>query len=253
MALRRVRSVERSSEQPSFWMSFTDLMSALLFVFILAAAALMLQLIESRETFAAQTEEFSDQVSNLREAEEMRADMLVEVQEDLEQQGIEVIVAQNGSVISIPSELLGFDSASYDIEDEYQDVSLAIGTALSEAVQKDGRQQFLDTVFVEGHTDNANYSGLEGTGNWGLSTFRAISLWRLWEDELPAASQLSDLTGPEGQPLFSVSGYGPTRPMNEDQSTESSAAANRRIDIRFTIVRPDSAVLEGIEKDAVIE
>lgn len=234
-------------------MSFTDLMAALLFVFILAAVALMLQLVQAQESLAAQTEEFSSQVSNLRQAEDMRSEMLVEIKDELKAQGIEVIVSQNGSVISIPSELLGFDSASYEIEDEYEDVSLAIGTAIAGAVQRDDRAQYLDTVFVEGHTDNANYSGLEGTGNWGLSTFRAISLWRLWEDQLPASSQLADLSGPEGQPLFSVSGYGPTRPTSEDQTTETGAAANRRIDIRFTIMRPDSSVLEEIEKDVTVE
>ena len=247
MALRRRRSAESASEPPSFWMSFTDLMAALLFVFILAAAALMLQLVQAREGFAAQSQEFSGQVENLRQAENVREEMLMDVQEELHAQGIEVIVSHNGSVISIPSELLGFDRAAYDIDEEYEDVSLAIGTAIADAIADGDRGKYLDTVFVEGHTDNADYEGLEGTGNWGLSTFRAITLWRLWEDELPAESQLSTLTGPDGQPLFSVSGYGETRPTSEDQSTESGASANRRIDIRFTIVRPDSEVLEDIE------
>ena len=253
MALRRRRSADGSSEQPSFWMSFTDLMAALLFVFILAAAALMLQLVQARESFAAQSEEFSSQVSNLRQAEEMRHEMLLDVQDELTAQGIDVIVSQNGDVISIPSELLGFESASYDIDEEYEDVSLAIGTAIADSIKKGDRAQYLDTVFVEGHTDNADFSGLEGTGNWGLSTFRAISLWTLWENRLPAESQLSTLTGPDGQPLFSVSGYGETRPTSEDQTTDSGAAANRRIDIRFTIVRPDSDVLEEIERNAEID
>lgn len=253
MALRRNRSADSPSEPPSFWMSFTDLMAALLFVFILAAVALMLQLIQSQETFASQTEEFSSQVSNLREAENMRSEMLTEIHDELETQGIEVIVSQNGSVISIPSELLGFDSAAYDIDEEYEDVSLAIGRSISDAVRKNDRSQYLDTVFVEGHTDDNDYDGLEGTGNWGLSTFRAIALWRLWEDQLPADSQLAQLQGPADQPLFSVSGYGSTRPMNDDQSTEAGAAANRRIDIRFTIVRPDSGVLEQIERDVEVE
>lgn len=248
MALRRRRSANTAAEPPSFWMSFTDLMSALLFVFILAAVALMLQLVQSRESLAAQAEEFSDQVSDLKRAEDVRAEMLTDIADELRLQGIEVIVSQNGSVISIPSELLGFDRASYEIEDEYEDVSLAIGTAIATAIREDERGRYLDTVFVEGHTDNADYSGLEGTGNWGLSTFRAISLWRLWEDQLPADSQLATLTGPDGQPLFSVSGYAETRPTTEDQSTESGAKANRRIDIRFTIVRPDSQELEEIER-----
>src|SRR5699024_6839783 len=191
----------------------------------------------------------SDQVSDLKRAEDVRAEMLTDIADELRLQGIEVIVSQNGSVISIPSELLGFDRASYEIEDEYEDVSLAIGTAIATAIREDERGRYLDTVFVEGHTDNADYSGLEGTGNWGLSTFRAISLWRLWEDDLPKDEQLAKMQGPDGQPLFSVSGYGETRPMNDNQSTDAGAAANRRIDIRFTILRADSDQLKEIERE----
>ena len=34
------------------------------------------------------------------------------------------------------------------------------------------------TIFIEGHTDNRPLQGFMGKGNWGLSTFRAISLWQ---------------------------------------------------------------------------
>ena len=51
-----------------------------------------------------------------------------------------------------------------------------------------------------------------------------------------------------GQPLFSVSGYSATRPVNTQQLTEDELRANRRIDIRFTIRRPDSADYEATRK-----
>ena len=175
--------------------------------------------------------------------------MLEEIHDQLESQGIEVVVAQNGSVISIPNDSLGFDRGSYEIKKQYKNKSLAIGKVIATAIEQHKGTEFLDTVFVEGHTDNANYKGLEGTGNWGLSTFRAISLWKLWEDDLPSNEQLAKMQGPDGNPLFSVSGYGETRPMNDDQSTDAGAAANRRIDIRFTIMRADSDQLKEIERE----
>src|SRR5699024_9435645 len=182
-------------------------------------------------------------------AENIRKSMLDEIQKDLESEGIEVIVSQNGSVISIPNDLLGFDSGSYDIKEKYEAKSLTIGTIIAREIEEHDGEEFLDTVFVEGHTDNAKYQGLEGTGNWGLSTFRAISLWKLWEEELPSDQQLETMQGPEGQPLFSVSGYSDTRPVNANQSTDLGAAANRRIDIRCTSVRADSDTLKEIERE----
>ncbi|MCM1011828.1 MULTISPECIES: OmpA family protein [unclassified Brevibacterium] len=224
-------------------------MTGVLFVFILVVVVLAIQLMQAQKDFKAQTDDLSEQIENSSKAETIRKDMLDEIRDQLESQGIEVVVAQNGSVISIPNDSLGFDRGSYEIKEQYKDESLAIGKVIATAIEQHNGAKFLDTVFVEGHTDNANYEGLEGTGNWGLSTFRAISLWKLWEDDLPSNEQLAKMQGPDGNPLFSVSGYGETRPMNDDQSTDAGAAANRRIDIRFTIMRADSDQLKEIERE----
>lgn len=250
MALTRARrSSADGSKETNYWSSFTDVMTGVLFVFILVVVVLAIQLMQAQKDFKAQTDDLSEQIANSSKAETIRKDMLDEIQDQLKSQGIEVVVAQNGSVISIPNDSLGFDRGSYEIKKQYEAKSLAIGKVIATAIEQHEGTEFLDTVFVEGHTDNADYKGLEGTGNWGLSTFRAISLWKLWEDDLPKDEQLAKMQGPDGQPLFSVSGYGETRPMNDNQSTDAGAAANRRIDIRFTIMRADSDQLKEIERE----
>lgn len=115
-------------------------------------------------------------------------------------------------------------------------------------ISRDDRVEFLDTIFIEGHTDNRPLQGFMGKGNWGLSTFRAISLWQFWGDALAREEQLSRLNNKDGKPLFSVSGYGETRPAVADQVTEEDFKRNRRIDIRFTIRRPDSAQYEQVKE-----
>jgi flagellar motor protein MotB len=87
-----------------------------------------------------------------------------------------------------------------------------------------------------------------GKGNWGLSTFRAISLWQFWEESFSAENPLSRLQNKDGAPLFSVSGYAETRPVVSNQITEEDFKRNRRIDIRFTIRRPDSTQYEQIKE-----
>lgn len=250
MALTRARqSADKAQKETNYWSSFTDVMTGVLFVFILVVVVLAIQLMQAQKEFEAQADDLSEQIESSSKAENIRKDMLDSIQKDLESEGIEVVVSQNGSVISIPNELLGFDRGSYDIEKQYKSKSLTIGKVVAREIEAHNGAEFLDTVFVEGHTDNADYQGLEGTGNWGLSTFRAISLWKLWEKELPSRHQLASMQGPDGQPLFSVSGYSDTRPMNADQSTDLGAAANRRIDIRFTIIRADSDKLKEIEQE----
>lgn len=261
--LHRTRTADASEE--SVWISFSDLMTSLLTVFMLAAVVLVLSLTQKEDALADREAEtkrlelaaqeqqtaFAAQLANVSQAEKVRAQMLVEIRDRLSAQGIEVTVSKDSSVLSIPTAALGFDSGSYEIRPEHQGVALAIGEVISDVLRTDERFRFLDTVFVEGHTDNQAFDGLDGTGNWGLSTFRAISLWRLWDAQLPGGQQLDDVRRDDGRPLFSVSGYGDSRPVQASQTSEAEKAANRRIDIRFTETRLTADDLAAILDDPV--
>ena len=238
MRWRKSNEVVVDEENP-YWMSFSDMMSALLVIFILAAVILILQLMEKQKAF-------DQQVSQLEKAEQVRNDMLQEAVAELRKRGIKVEVSENHTVLRIPNELLGFDTGAYEVLPRYQATAQEIGEVINAVISKDDRVQYLDTVFVEGHTDNRPYNNAQIKGNWGLSTFRAISLWQFWSSELPEAARLNRLNNQDGDPLFSVSGYGETRPVNDQQSSEEDYRLNRRIDIRFTIRRPLSAEYEGL-------
>jgi len=228
-------------EDNPYWMSFSDVMSALLIIFILASVALIIQLMEMQEEFRQRQEQFNQEIQTLQQAEKVRRTILHEAADMLRQRGIRVTVSENDTVLSIPNDILGFGTAKYEIGAAYQDTALEIGRVLSEVISRDNRVEYLDTIFIEGHTDNRPMSGFMGKGNWGLSAFRAISLWQFWDEKLEAPYRLAVLKNRDQQPLFSVSGYGPTRPVVKVQESEEQYRANRRIDIRFTIRRPDSA------------
>jgi flagellar motor protein MotB len=228
-------------------MSFSDIMSALLVIFILASVILMLKLLEMEKELRQRQQRFEDEIVELREAEQVRRTILAEAVEALRRRGVKVEVSENHTVLSIPNDILGFDTGEYEIKSEFQPVAREIGQVIHEVISRDRRVEFLDTIFVEGHTDNRPLQGFMGKGNWGLSTFRAISLWQFWSDALPAEQTLGTLVNKEGRPLFSVSGYGETRPVVAAQLNEDDYRRNRRIDIRFTIRRPDSAQYEMVK------
>lgn len=236
-------------EENPYWMSFSDVMSALLIIFILASVVLIVELMQIKEELAEQQQEFEQEVLELQRAEEVRRTILHESAELLQNRGIRVTVSENDTVLSIPNDILGFGTAEFEVSPSYQATALEIGGVLSEVIRKDNRVEYIDTIFVEGHTDNRPLRGFMGKGNWGLSSFRAISLWQLWSELLPEQSALVDLQNKDGQPLFSVSGYGPTRPATERQDTEEELSQNRRIDIRFTIRRPSSAEYRRVSEN----
>jgi len=236
-------------EENPYWMSFSDVMSALLIIFILASVVLIVELMEIKDELAEQQQEFEKEVMELQRAEEVRRTILHESAELLQARGIRVTVSENDTVLSIPNDILGFGTAEFEVSADYQNTALEIGEVLSEVIRRENRVEYIDTIFVEGHTDNRPLRGFMGKGNWGLSSFRAISLWQLWSELLPEQSALDDLQNKDGQPLFSVSGYGPTRPATEYQNTEKELSQNRRIDIRFTIRRPSSAEYRRVSEN----
>lgn len=263
--IRRVRRLSGRREEASdpYWVSFTDLLTALLFVFILATLAFMAQVGQKQEELATLEEDLSSQIAaltsqrtsieaevdKLSTAESVRAEVLAEASAELAALGIAVEISDDQSVLSIPSEALGFASGAFDVAPAYQDRAVAIGQVLHKILTTDDRMQYVDTVFIEGHTDARPFDGLDGKGNWGLSTFRAISLWQLWLDRLPPAQSLNSLVNASGKNLFSVSGYADTRPLAGATQGAVDAPENRRIDVRITIVRPSSADLDAILQD----
>lgn len=240
MRWRKSHTASVDEENP-YWMSFSDMMSALLVVFILASVVLILQLMDKQDAF-------DKKVDLLEKAEQVRRTILDEAVEELRQRGIRVEISENHTVLRIPNDLLGFDTGEYELQPRYASTALEIGQVLDQVISKDNRLDFLDTIFIEGHTDNRPFAGFMGKGNWGLSTFRAISLWQFWNSALEAEQRLNRMSNVDGDPLFSVSGYGDTRPVNAEQITEDDFRVNRRIDIRFTIRRPASADYEGVRE-----
>lgn len=235
------RAPGKVDEENPYWMSFSDLMSGLLVIFILAALALIIELTQ-------RTQNIDERIDLLKAAEQARRDIIFEVKSQLSEQGIDVEVADNDTVIRIPERTLSFESGQDQIpqsEDMQRAVRL-IGVALHEAILRDERFKYLDTIFIEGHSDSQGI-WYRGKGNWGLSADRAISVWKVWQEELMLEPKFGDLLNHNNQRVFSVSGYAATRRVNEQEETPEQRAQNRRIDIRLTIKSPTLEDLESIK------
>lgn len=237
----------RVDEENPYWISFSDLMSALLVVFILAAVALVIELTETQQ-------KIEQDITELRNAEQARRDILHEIRDELAKYDIEIMIADNDSVLRIPETTLAFNSNSVDIphSPKVRKSISVIGHVLHTAIYRPfnvdenskRRFDYLDTVFIEGHTDSLPTK--RKRGNWGLSVDRAISLWKYWETGLSVTPAFGELTNAFGDKLFSVSGYAATRRANEIEQTKDDRRANRRIDIRFTVKRPSISQLQDI-------
>ncbi len=229
--IRLRRNNDNNETENPYWMSFSDIMSGLLLIFMLATAILILELTEKKE-------KVNDAIDEIRQAEQVKQEIMEEIKKELDKLNIFVEINDNESLIRIPEETLTFSTNSdlIPMQQVIQDNVKAIGSVLHTAITSNNRLGYLDTIFLEGHTDSRPSN--REKGNWGLSTFRAISLWNYWDMELDLTPSFSEMTNYSGQSLFSVSGYAATRRVNEIEITESEQRANRRIDIRFTVKKP---------------
>ena len=209
---------EDSDTVVSYWISYTDILASLLIIILLTTAYLISKIGEK-----------------VNENENVRKEMLLRIEKMLNNSGIPVYVAENQSVLRIPHSVLTFQSNKFIIPSEMKKNLDKIGKTIIDEIKKNNLSDSFETVFIEGHTDNIP-SNLP-KGNMGLSTFRAISVWEHWISRV--SDDFQTLNNTSGEKLFSVSGYGETRPIQKDQSTPNRRRQNRRIDIRFTIHNPD--------------
>jgi len=232
----KTQSQEEGNE---YWISFSDLMSAILILFILAALALVVELSKTQKEITTAIE----QVAGL---EQVKASLLSELQIDLKQQGISVEITDNKSVMRIPDTTLAFATNKATLTTPLEETVTKIGQTIYSAIIKGNRWKAFDTILVEGHTDVR--STAKERGNQGLSTDRANEILRLWEKKLPADKQLTALKNGRGEFLLGSSGYGAKRPLQKEQTSEKEYRKNRRIDIRFMTRTPALHEYQEIER-----
>ena len=266
---RQIPKKLEEGENP-FLLTFSDFMASLLAIFILVLIVTLIGLKKKKDTVTIAMEELVQALNDIQRVQEKiaialqsvslregsLAGMLRGVQNELTEQGIKVVLAENDTVLRIPEQQLQFALGKYEIPPAHARSANIIGRALLNALSKPENRALLDTVFIEGHTDSVPNS--REMGNWGLSTYRAISLWNFWTEKSGELSDLKTLrTAPAdpnvaAKPLISVSGYADTRSTHgliDGFSLKNERSEDRRIDVRFTLVSSEKQSLEGLQGD----
>ena len=239
-------------EENPFLLSFSDLMASLLAIFILALVVMMIKLKESLTEIQQAQNAVASALEGVGLREKSLRGMLEDIQHDLKEQGVEVMVSDTG--LHIQEKGLSFELNRFEIQDRYKPAADLIGAALLRALRDESNRKILDTVFIEGHTDSV--PNRREMGNWGLSTYRAISLWLYWTETPGTYAELKSLKSlaqEKERPLISISGYADTRPLSWEMEkakivSEIGNPADRRIDIRFTLASQEKKDLSELQE-----
>lgn len=201
--------------------SISDLMSGLLAIFILVLCYFILN--------------FSQATAQLSENDTKRAEILLEIQAAMKEAGVDVIIDQEHGILRIPEGIL-FDVGSADIKPAGHQVIKKLASVMETVLSDDEFKGSVETIFIEGHTDNIPINNAWFSSNWDLSTKRAINTWNMMQNAEP---KLNNLINRNEQRIFSCSGYADTRPVSTNDNAESRRQ-NRRIDIRFSMSPPNA-------------
>lgn len=231
--MRRRTPQTDAPTQDSFTISISDLMSGLLAIFILVLSYFILN--------------FSQATAQLTQNDVTRAELLRFMQKELEREGIKVVVDEQHGILRISEGVL-FDVGAADVKPQGQIVIRKLSSVLGTALESEQFKGRVETIFIEGHTDNVPIITDIFPSNWELSTKRAINTWLTMSNANP---KLTTLLNDKSEIIFSVSGYADTRPIAEN-STEEGRRDNRRIDIRFSMTPPteeDMSIVKFVRKE----
>ena len=236
-------AAQHSEQDESYFISMTDLMVGMLFIFVILLMAFALNLKEQETKLRAQE-------TKLTQTDTARAQMLRDIEASLKKKGIPVVVLPESGVLRLPEQVL-FDVGRSDLQPQGALAVSKLGEALLEVLpcyagpitpatcstRAFGR---LESVFIEGHTDNRPIAGVPD-GNWQLSFARARAVYRELAQRDPQIEDLRNDKGEQkgaGEKLLGISGYADQRPA-ESNNSPAGQQANRRIDLRFIMAIPD--------------
>ncbi|WP_298672528.1 OmpA family protein [uncultured Sphingomonas sp.] len=226
-------------EEENYFVSMTDMMVGLVFVFIILLMYFALQ--------------FRDVTEELSGADRTRAQILKQLQQSLHEKGVEVSIDTQNGVLRLPDSIL-FDSARAELKPEGHAAVGHLAEALRDVLPcyVDGgapraptcpkTNHRIESIYVEGHTDADRYAGSGALkDNWDLSVVRATNTYRALTEIKPELGALCVDKGPRCEPVLNVSGYGPQRPVSMGPANdEATKRLNRRIDVRLIMVTPDA-------------
>jgi len=247
-AVVSARARRHNPDSGDYFASMTDLMLGLIFIFIIMLMGFVLNLHEAEH-------KLTTTVSELTDADLARRELLREVA-GLLQNALPVTIDEDNGTLQLGDDVL-FPKGSADAYPEALPKLRLIADALNRVLpcyamdQSAGRtprqcgaehKGRLDAVYIEGHTDTTPIKNAHFQNNWELSAARAAVTFKKLVEYAPA---LGLLENDHHEALIGVSGYGEYRPVDAG-SNENAMQKNRRIELRFVMVSPDSGRVDRI-------
>lgn len=242
MPIRRKTKQEDNADDGHYYISISDLMTSLLFIFILILSYVML-------SFVKKEDELSNEIKKIEQNIEYRGELLQDLQEELHGKNINIEIDKENGNMRLKSDLL-FQQGSANISDKGKTQIGEIAKLFIVKMVEPKYKMAIDTIFIEGHTDSVPIRVSNGCrdlwSNKELSAQRAINTYS--HMLLVTENKIDNLKNKKEKHLLSYSGYAATRQLCNEEELKKTAteeefkqckSKNRRIEFYFTVNTPD--------------
>lgn len=263
----KVNPMKQKDPQPpsDYWLSLSDLLSVLVFIFITTLVAFSLVYQKEKISYEAIQ-------ADLMKAPLSQEMILKQIQQDLSANGIKSDIISQDGILRLQDDAIAFPMAKAYPDLEYRKNLAKIAkvlarqincytmnkstTALTPAVDESFEhcaesisapqtvcsnpyKNSIQSIMIEGHTDSVPLkAGVGYFDNLTLSSARASTVFRIMRR---CAPELESFMNDEHQAVFGVAGYSSSRPAYPEDPRD---ARNRRIDIRIIMNKYDVKELD---------
>jgi len=216
----------KGSQSPNYWMSFADMMSALLMVFVLLLAVVVF---DYREDLAEKEQQIED-------IKGVKNDIIAALMAEFEDSNIDLVIDPNTGAIQLATNILyAYNSAEITAEGK-KTLAQFIPKYLDILLQDKYRDD-IASIIIEGHADNTG----EYLYNLGLSQERAFSVLKIiYSKDFPKFEQQE-----YSKQVVTANGRSNVVPVYKEDGSYD-ADGSRRVEFLFRLKEEEK--MEEIQK-----
>ncbi|MEG0384233.1 MAG: OmpA family protein [Solibacillus sp.] len=216
----------KSSSSPNYWMSFADLMSALLMVFVLLLVVVVLDY----------REDLAEKEKQIEEITNVKSEIIAALMQEFENSNIDLEIDPDTGAIQLATNILYAYNSSEITTDGKETLAQFIPKYLDILLQDKYREE-ISSIIIEGHADNTG----EYLYNLGLSQERAFSVLKvIYAENFPNFDQKE-----YSKHVVTANGRSNVVPIH-NAAGEYDPDASRRVEFLFRLKEDEK--IEEIQK-----
>ena len=236
--MRRTYNYSKKEHTESFWQSYSDMMGALLLVFVLVLAAIMftaqknyelkeLELQEKKKQIEEQEKTIQNQAEQLEKILGVRTEIIAKLKNAFEDSSTGITVDSDTGAISFDSNIL-FKTSEYNLQPSGEQFLNYFFPKYMDIILDEEIADYIAEIIIEGHTDDINgyLYNLELSQNraFEVAKFCLDDNTTMFRDEL--LEKVRSLVTANGRAFYELVYYD-TGKINRE--------ASRRVEIQFRL------------------